>query len=385
MPHVKVHSILLLISFLALKHAAVLAYELPEEPGEEAHSSNPAFIVELGGESFYSLDLPAGKGMGGLAAIMIDVDVRISQRFWVFGAFHFDSSVWYDYMNRPAFLREEEGFAYDVELEVEEFFATWSPVPDRISFSAGRMFSVVSYANQLHLADFQFNMKPRIFTDYFGSNHGLAVDGMAARFCREGRVARTSLFVEAAKNGFEGEDLVLTTTLDAAFDMGSLRFGLRGFQYFDHQGGDHPLFIYLPQADTFQPSYREGLRMNALGGGINLWWDLPWTESLFIQAEGVSRKLGGESLHGAYAFAILAHSPKLESSFMFQQLDIPVWSGDEGMADFGTHRERAYTAGLSYYPAEIHRLRVEYSRHTNSPFYDRMILAKWTFFIDLTR
>ena len=350
-------------------------------PGGGGEGFNPFLEIELGGETYYKYSPEPGDGIGGLAAIMVDLDGQLSERLTFFGAFHFDSSVWHDFLNKPAFVRKENP-DYDIELEVEEFFITWKPEAADLEFTAGRMFSVVSYANQLHLADFQFNMKPRIFTEYWGDNHGLALDGASVKWFHEGGRSRTAFLVEAAKNGYQSEYTVLTSTLDFAFDMGNLDMGLRGFGYFDHQGNDHPLLnnisgSHVSVADAVE--LNNGLGMNAWGGGANLLWYTPGDRSVFFQTEWVNRKFANDELIGGYAFLILNHTNKISSSIMYQQLELP----DFGSQLVDVTNEKVYTVGLSYIPIYNHRLRLEYNHFSDSSFYDNMLLAKWTFFLEL--
>lgn len=361
----------------------VFSFHFDEESSGDAKWDNPGtYVIEIGGEIFSAFDAVDNHWMGGLAAIMVDVDVRVNNRLSLFGAFHFDSDVWHDFMNKPAFQRQEEGFAYDIELEVEEFFITWLAFPGKMELTAGRMFSVISYANQLHLADFQFNMKPRIFTDYFGSNHGLALDGFSSKFYTSNDLLTASVFVEAAKNGFDRDLLVLTGTTDLIVRMDDVSYGFRAFGYFDHQRSDHPAFMYIPSSELpFMVDLKDGFGLNAWGAGIHLLWEMQTHSSIFFQSEFVSRSLGEEFLRGGYAFLIFSHTPKLSSSFMFQQLEIPLFR-EKG---WSTATETAYTFGLSYFPFEGNRLRIEYSRFHDSPFYNHMLLAKWTFFLDLGR
>jgi len=339
---------------------------------------NPFLEVELGGETYYKYSHESGDGIGGLAAIMVDLDGQLSDRLTFFGALHFDSSVWHDYLNQPARIRKENP-DYDIELEVEEFFITWKPEFASMEFTAGRMFSVVSYANQLHLADFQFNMKPRIFTEYWGDNHGLAMDGASLKWFRDAGRTRTALLFEAAKTGYDSEHTVFTSTVDFAFDMGNFDMGVRGFGYFDHQENDHPLIKYMPANGLWNETLNEGMGLNAWGGGVNALWDTPGERTVFFQTEWVNRKISDDNLFGGYAFLILDHNDKFSSSIMYQQLELPDFENPVK----GFKKEKVYTIGFSYFPIYNHRLRLEYNHFSNSDFYDNMVLAKWTFFIDL--
>jgi len=354
---------------------------LADDTGEEAED-NPGFLIELGGELFYGYDTDSQEGLGGLAAIMIDMEGRLNKRVSMFGAFHFDSSVWHDFMNRFADDRTDLALGHDVELEVEEFFVTFEALPGLLDLTGGRMFSVLSYANQLHLADFQFNMKPRIFTDYWGDNHGYAVDGLSAKLYREMTDVDISFIVEAAKGGHESEHLSLTGIADAVITNNQVSLGLRAFAFMDHQYQHHPMLYYLQTHPGVEWPMQEGFQVNAYGGGMNMLWDTPVFESLFLQTEWLERKWGDLLFTGGYAFAILSHSDRLESSFMYQQLQVPGFFSHE---EIRKTTERAYTAGISFYPWSDHRLRLEYSTYDNSMFYDNMLLLKYTFFVDLMR
>ncbi len=358
-------------------------FSLLEVSGQEAgerDGDNPEFHIELGAETFYGFDQGAGSGLGGLAAIMIDMEGSIHERVSVFSAFHFDSSVWHDFMNKVEGDRQDLAFGYDIELEVEEFFITWEAIPGALDITAGRMFSVLSYANQLHLADFQFNMKPRIFTDYWGDNHGFALDGLSAKlYYQHGRLD-ASLITEAAKNGYESESLSATGVLDAAINLNGLNLGLRGFGYMDHQHDDHPFLYRFSHFGDVDYAFKEGLQLNAYGGGVNALWDTsPFFNSVFLQAEGVQRAFGDDTYAGGYAFVIFSHSERLETSFMYQQLEVPAWDNATILRD----TEKAYIAGLSFFPWYNHRIRLEYHTYDNSMFYDNMLLLKYTFFTDL--
>ncbi len=357
--------------------------ESGESEGDRDRSSEsyPFLIMEMGGETYSKYSPEAGDGIGGLAGIMVDLDGNLSEQMTFFGALHFDSSLWHDFLNKPAYIRKENS-NNEIGMEVEEFFITWKPDIANLEFTAGRMFSVISYANQLHMSDFQFNMKPRIFTEYWGDNHGLALDGGSIKWQYDAGRTRTAFLVEAARNGYQSEHTMLTSTVDFAFDMGNVDMGLRGFGYFDHQANDHPFFNNIPASDApfvDAVELNDGLGMNAWGGGANFLWDRPGDRSVFFQTEWVNRKFANDNFFGGYAFLVLNHTDKISSSIMYQQLELP----DFESGAINVTEEQVYTVGLTYLPVYNHRLRLEYNHFTDNSFYDNMLLAKWTFFIEI--
>ncbi len=344
-----------------------------------AGSTFPAFEIEIGGESFFMFEQADKRGLGGLSAIMVDLDGKLSDRIHLFAAFHFDSSVWHDFLNLPMDIRRNDASAYDVELEVEEFFLTYTSPLSKLEISVGRMFSVISYANQLHLADFQFNMKPRIFSEYWGSNHGLALDGGSVKWSVGQGPFRASLVAEAAKNSYETEAMVMTSVLDLVWKNEKVMAGLRGFGYFDHEHAGHPLLAWLPDFPEIELSDHGKPGLNAFGAGMNAAWALTPGNYVFLQAEWMNRTLSGMNFNGGYAFILWPFGEKFEGSLMYQQLERPVIS--ETQLSF--IEEKAYTFGLSYFPLINHRLRLEYAIFNDSHFYENMFTAKWTFYVTL--
>ena len=340
---------------------------------------NPVFEIELGGESFYAFDLAEKQGIAGLSAIMVDIDGHISNRLRLFAAFHFDSSVWYDFLNMPLVNRQHDGSEYDLELEVEEFFLTYHTPLMNMEISVGRMFSVISYANQLHLADFQFNIKPRIFTEYWGNNHGLAMDGGSVKWTGNVGPLQPSLVAEVAKNRYESEALVFTTVLDLSWSRNMLYLGLRGFGYFDHDNPNHPMLHWLPANAGQLLQDKNQMGLNGLGVGFNALYNLGSERNVFFQSEWVNRSLSGQNYRGGYAFILWPLGDDFEGSFMVQQLERPLITDQ----NFVSVDEKAYTFGLSWFPLINHRLRLEYSVFDNSHFYNNMLTAKWTFYVNL--
>lgn len=357
---------------------AAAADDDADDADDDDSFSQPYFSVEVGAESFFHHDFRSNETLGGLAAIMIDMDARISKHFSFFGAFHFDTSPWYDFLNQPFIERRGADFAYDIDLEVEEFFLTWAVLPGRLELSAGRRFSMVSYANQLHLADFQFNTKPRIFTDYWGNNHGLALDGIGLKWIVGTDNFSTSFLFEAAKNGYSADHTIATGIVDTRLDLSAFELGVRGFTYFDHQTDHHPLIQYVPE-ETDWFFMDDGFSMNALGGGLYAYLPLTNNRSLLFQSEILNRKMARDNYYGMYGFLIFNYSASIAGSAMYQQLDIPLLT--EGHSD--RTREHGVTFGVSYFPTAGHRVRLEYSNFNNSAFYKSMLLAKWTFYVSV--
>ncbi len=376
---------LVLFLFPARGNAAAHAAVFDDDPGASANPAdtlNMSYLqIDLGGESFVAHDPAYGKSTAGLTAIMLDVDARINRRFSLFAAFHFDSEVWHGLINLPRAMRTDEARGPGLDLEVEEFFVSWSPLFPHLELTAGRMFSVSGYANQLHLADFHFNMKPRIFSAYWGDNHGLSLDGLSLKLSgRRGR-AHAAFFVEAARNDQAREHSMLLTVADLRFGLEGFDLGFRGFAYADFHSFDHPLYQYAPEASLPLPGLGGGdFGLHALGGGMNAMWPMGAGKNLFFQAEWMQRNAPGESFGGGYAFVVLDHSERFSSSLMLQQLEVAAFSRGQ----WQKQSEKALTLGLSYYPVPYQRFRLEYARFSQSLYYDRLLLLKWTFFIDLT-
>ena len=375
---------MVLAGFVSMAQAEIspLPYHIdttlpPDDKTEDADKGTPTTNLEVGAEFFGHYNTQANEGMGGLAAIMIDLDVKLNERFSLFGAFHFDSSPWHDFLNETLEQRQHTPLAYDIKLEVEEFFADWIIIPERLKIRAGRRFSRYSYANQLHLADFEFNMKPRIYTSYWGNNHGMAIDGLSLKVKGSSGIANAALFMEAAKNGVASEQTLFTTVLDTHFDFRYFDLGVRGFTYFDHQNETHPLFIYLDETQTSLIPLNDQLGLNAWGGSTQWFFDLSDKKSLLLQAEWINRRMGDDFYPGMYAFVQLVHSERFLTSVMYQQLDIPVIKNNQ----ITSQTEQVYTFGISYFPIEWHRLRLEYSHFSNSLHHRNMILLKYTFIV----
>lgn len=344
---------------------------------ERITRTDPSFLIEVGAESFLYSGQRSSEVTGGLAAIMIDLDGRLSDRFSFFGAFHFDTSPWHAFLNQPMHERKDASFAYDIDLEVEEFFLTWLVVPGRLALSMGRRFSRVSHVNQLHLADFQFNTKPRVYTEYWGNNHGLALDGIGLTWLHETDRFAGSLTLEAAKNGHLSEQTTATAILDAQYDLGPMVLGIRGFSYFDYETEDHPLFHHFQDDDLLLNDTRIG--MNAAGGSLFMSMPLINNRSLLFQSKVLNRKMAGHNFLGMYGFLILSFSESIAGSIMFQQLELPAFHDSIQ----GHYHERGITLGLSYFPVPEHRIRLEFSKFENSSFYTDMLLLKWTFYVSI--
>ncbi len=348
-----------------------------EEDSIQNIEFSPALELKIGGEGFYSMDPTTGNGFGGIAAIMVDIDASIHEHLVFFGAFHFDSALWDDFLNMPHLQREGLLPAYRIDLTVEEFFLTWTPMGEILEIMAGRRFSGISYANRLHLADFRFNMKPRIFTSYWGDNHGLALDGISLKLSPALGGFSSSFMIEAAKSAYGGDRAVISSVIDVGFTAGGLDVGLKGFGYFDHQTFCHPFLNYCNEENFSQLNLNEGFSLNAFGGGANLMWKTAGKRSVFFQAEWAGRRIMSSFLYGGYALVELVHSEKISSSLMVQQLEMPEFAAEELKGVI----ERSYTFGVSYFPQERHRLRLEYHHSDNSIYYRNMLLCKYTFFL----
>jgi hypothetical protein len=343
---------------------------------------NRKLDFDLTGETFFAFDYRTRKGLGGLAHIMFDIDIHLTDIISVTGAFHFDTSPWQNFLNKPAAYRQENKvLAYDIKIEAEEFFIKLSQPIKNFDVYVGRMFSYISYANQLHVNDFQYNIKPRIFTDYWGNNHGFSLDGLRARLFTGRNNIVASLFIEAAKAGEYSENKVITAIADATFDLGTLQIGLRGFSYFDHQTSNHPMLRYLPLNQVERFNLRDEFGLNSHGIGFRAKWHGKLSEPVLFQTEWMNRRVSKDFYSGGYAFLIIPLKEKLMGSIMFQQLENAVLYDDDSYSN----KEKAATLGLWYLPITDHRLRLEHSRYFNSLFYRSLTTIKWTFAVNLSK
>lgn len=340
-------------------------------------SFRPSVGLDVGGELFYKYGLHSNRHFGGLAAIMIDVDYNISRNITGFGAFHFDSSPFYDFMNRS--FQTEDSEHPDIELHVEEFFVEWTPVTF-FRLKAGRRYSRFSQVNQLHLADFQFSTKPRILTAYMGDNHGLALDGVSMQWLLHSGSSTFWWLTELEKTGFSGEDLSFTTVLNWRLAIGSSNLMVRTYGFFDHQQRpDNRLFnSFAPDEYALLP-LDSVIGLNAWGGSVRFEALQSSGRPLILHAELMNRRVSDRYFTGGFAFVHYGFAERWIANMMYQQLDVPFIADSD--LDFVT--ERSLTLGLSFIATPDQRIRLEYSYFHDSPFFDDMLLLKYTFQLGL--
>lgn len=337
----------------------------------------PSIGLEVGGELFYKYGLQSKDHLGGLAAIMVDVDFHISRSLTGFGAFHFDSSPWYDFMNRS--FQTGDSDHPDIELHVEEFFAEWAPV-EFFRLKAGRRYSRFSQVNQLHLADFQFATKPRILTAYMGDNHGLALDGVSMQWLINSGGSTFWWLTELEKTGLAGEDLSFTTVLNWTLDLGSSDLSIRTYGFFDHQQReDNRLYnSFAPDEYALLPLDSD-IGLNAWGGSVRYEASRSSRRPLMLHAELMNRRISDRYFTGGFAFVHYGFAQRWIANMMYQQLDLPFIADDA--LDFVT--ERSVTIGIAFMATPDQRIRLEYSYYDGSPFYNDMLLLKYTFQLGL--
>ncbi|TCO09772.1 hypothetical protein [Natronoflexus pectinivorans] len=337
----------------------------------------PQVDLEIGGELFAKQTTESGNYMMGVAAVMIDIDLVFNEKVSLFGAFHFDSSPWHDLLNETRQTRMTESSPYDIELEVEEFYLTWNATRF-LTVTAGRWFSRISPVNQLHLADFQFNMKPRIFTSYWGSNHGMAIDGIGTKLHYSTDNSELALKTEFAKNGIEKENTLFTNTLSYKHTNERTTINPRIFGYWEHQTTNHP-FLALQDEENFKMrELRTGLKKNGWGGSLTISHNIRSNQSLLFTTEWMNRKYGSSNYPGAYAFLVYSPSENWSASIMYQQLKLPL--ATDGV---GTINEKSIISGISWFPYTNHRLRLEYQHYGEKIYHENMLLMKYTFIFDI--
>jgi len=338
-----------------------------------------AFEIEIGGEFFAKQAFEKKPFLTGLAAIMIDLDFQVSNRLSGFAAFHFDSGIWHSFINR-SFIVDEEKDHTDIELHVEEFFVAWNPI-NFLELKAGRRYSRISRANYMHLADFEFNAKPRVFTTFFGDNHGLAIDGLSGEVKMESEKTSFSFLTEIGRNGDQSNNLIVTSTMEAGFESKNWNASIKGFSIFDHQQNDNPWFSksISPERQNLL-NLTEGLKMNALGASISLFTSVTKTLDINISTETFSRKLGNAKLFGGFGFARATFGKRFSLALMYQAVEIPTIENNS----IASIREQSTTLGVSWFPTDRQRLNLEFSNFSNSPFYNNMVLLKYTFNIGIT-
>ncbi|ASB49775.1 hypothetical protein CDL62_11825 [Alkalitalea saponilacus] len=339
--------------------------------------TKPDIDLEIGGEIFAKQTTESGNYMLGLAAIMVDVDVIFNDKISLFGAFHFDSSPWHDLLNETRQTRMGTPSPYDIELEVEEFYLTWNTT-GFLTITAGRWFSRISPVNQLHLADFQFNMKPRIFTSYWGNNHGMAIDGIGTKLYYNNSNSEMALKTELAKNGIEKENTLLTNTLSYTYHNETTTINPRIFGYWEHQSNLHPFFALEEEENFNNQELQTGHKINGWGGNLTIEQTMRNDQSLLFTAEWMNRKFGNRSYPGGYAFLVYSPTDKWNASIMYQQLKLPLLE-----PGIGSMSEKSITTGVSWFPYQNHRLRLEYQHYGEKIYHENMLLLKYTFIFDV--
>ncbi|MFO7978107.1 MAG: hypothetical protein R6U64_05555 [Bacteroidales bacterium] len=356
------------------------ANNTPAEPfrPEDSIKSSRGLFLELNAETFLKQGVSSGRNYMGLAAIMLEVEGSLHRKFSFSGALGFDSSLWQDFLNTPAALRYQPTSQTELTPAVEEFLISWIADPDHFSVSAGRMLSGINYAGNHRSADSYFNYNPRIFTEYWGDNGGLALDGIRGQWQQQTDEFTGSLTVEAAKNGYHSEQFILTTIIDLNLQAESLEIGTRWFGYFDHQEHEHP-FLKWNTTDHSGTFVCEGFGFNAWGAAINASWRKEASEKAILQLQLMNRKLGDSFVRGGYASLVYNLTPRLSNTLMLQHLERPVFQE----ASLKVKEERGITLGMAYMPLPGHRLCLEYNYFANSSFYADMIVAKWSFLVTL--
>lgn len=366
----------LILAGLMLSFAAQASKPGPSLYDNE-HTVKPKLKSEAGAELFFLQNTASSENLIGLAAIMIDLDMVISRQTTAFAAFHFDASPFYSLLNR-SFQTELEP-EYEIDLHVEELYALWEPTA-YFALKAGRRYSGISAVNESHLADFQFNMKPRIFTAYIGDNHGLAMDGLSMKWILPLGPGRLSWLTEAAKNSLTGKDWVITGILDWSSNeiKNGYTFGVRAFTYFDQQKKTDKLLYNTFHPEEYAMLYlQRDMNLNARGLSVSLAKETAGSRGIYFHAEWMQRRISRFFYSGGFAFVHLTLSEKWHAGLMYQHLELPFI--EDGNLDRQT--EYAIIPGLSYQPGNQHRIRLEYNHFENSPFYEPFLLMKYTFMI----
>lgn len=340
-------------------------------------TGKPKLTPEAGAEFFFLQNTASSENLIGLAAVMIDLDMVISRQATAFAAFHFDASPFYSFLNRS--FQTEMNPDYEIDLHVEELYALWEPAA-YFALKAGRRYSGISPVNELHLADFQFNMKPRIFTAYIGDNHGLAIDGLSMKWTLPLGPGRLSWLTEAAKNSFSGKDWVVTAILDWSANeiKNGYSFGIRAFSYFDHQKKtDKHLYNTFHPEELAMLHLQKDMNLNAHGFSVSFAKETAGNRGLYFHAEWMQVRISRRFYSGGFAFVHMALSEKWYAGLMYQQLELPFIEGDQ----LDRLTEYSITPGLSYKSSPNQRIRLEIGLYENSPFFDQFLLLKYTFVI----
>ncbi len=333
----------------------------------------PGIEMDFGLELFAKKEFEKCPFRVGLAAFMIDLGVKASDKFWGFAALHFDSKNWHSFLNRSFEAKESDG-DFGIELHLEELFVAWNPLK-RLEIKAGRRYSRISRANSLHLSEFEFNTKPRVLTKFFGDNHGLAIDGICGQMDFEFGGATINILSEIGRNNREASGLIISNSIEAVFENKNSTLGLKGFTIFDKQQNENPWFSNnIPKEYHNQLNLTEGVNLNSFGLIINYSTKISKGLSLQISAEGLTRKLGNKNFYGGFGFTHFKFNNKFAGGIMLQDVNFPHFE----YGSLNSIREKATTLGLSWYPDTNKRLNLEWSTFSNSPFYNNMVLMKYT-------
>jgi len=354
-----------------------------EEPGRRdtvamSDTANPvqrSLDVDVGAELFAKYAFPDGGTMAGIGAIMVDADLRISPSVTGFGAFRFDGRSWYNYLNRGRLgdYKQEAEYAF----HVEEFFVLWQPIP-LLEIKAGRRYSRISPANQLHLADFEFNAKPRIFTAYMGENYGLGVDGISMQWNLEREKNHLYWLTEASKNSMNQRDLMITSSLGYIRKGLQHTISLRGFIIADHESWrGHRLLGAIHPLDYAKLYLIDEMDINTWGTSLVVDRALGNGRSLRLQGEYISQQIGGNWFRGGYAFLHYHFRPKWQVNLMYQALEVPELHPKYLL--FTHNNEQIITAGFAWLPNQDQRIRIEYTPYFNLDYY--VLLFKYTFMV----
>ncbi len=333
--------------------------------------------LDLGGEFFAQQSLQNNESLIGLAAIMVDVDLYLNEKLTGFAAFHFDSSPWHSFLNRSYNYNETD--EYDISLHVEEFHMQWQATKI-ISLKVGRRYAGISAVNAMHLADFDFSTKPRIFTMYYGDNHGLAIDGLSLKLEQSFGNSNISLENEWGKNSIHRNTGQLSSTLRYQYENDKNIIDARIYGYFDYQNApENKLLNLFDAADYYSLQPSNAFEMNAKGASLSYNYILSDQKNLLLHAELMTREIGKKSYMGGFAYLQAQFSEKWNASIMYQELKVPFFENSL----LNAYTERITTLGISYEPNENQRIRLEYSNTNNNPFYDNMLLLKYRVYVNI--
>ncbi len=366
-----ISGLLLLIPLIIIKSPLFAA----ETVSRTDSISRPQLFVEIGGETFYSFQAGNNNLYGGLAAIMIDMELLVNRQFTLFSAFHFDSDKWHALLNPSLGTDPGDIDPGGIGLEVEEFFLKWAPGNSGFNLSAGKMLARIGFANQVHLSDFEFAIKPRVFSEYWGDNHGVYTEGLRASYLVQTGVLDLGFRLEASKTDLSETAMEVIPSMDLGLSIGNTNLGLKAFAKFDHQTEAHSFWNRLT-ADAHQAFIMEdGGGFNSFGGGLSIFHEYDAEKNLHFQTEWISRRFASQQYLGGYAFLKYTPSSSFRYGIMFQDLQLPALSQSGVVME----NETSLVGNISYFPNDSQRIMVEYSHFPNSLFYGSMIMLKWTF------